>query len=108
MELEWTLRLAIDKIKEWEGIAKTDPEKWRLRNLAKKSLYIREEMDKKLRDLDFQEGGTRLELETGEIPGIEDVALKIKEFASGAAVSVFVKNETTVAEWYHHLPHDIA
>ncbi len=103
MELEWTLRETLEKIKEWEGISKpkpgTEPEKYRLRNLAKKSLYVKEELDKKLKDLEFQEGGTRLELEAGEVPGLEDIALKIREYSSGATVNMFVKAETTVAEW---------
>ena len=100
IELEWTLRELLEKIKEWEGIIKTDcAEKYRLRNQEKKSLYIKEELDKKLKDLEFQQGGIRLLLETGEVPGLEDIALKVKEYASGASVNVFVKAETTVAEW---------
>ena len=62
-------------------------------------LYVKAELTKKLKDLDFQEGGARLEIENGEVPGLEDVAVKIKEFTSGAVINLFVKAETSVAEW---------
>lgn len=73
--------------------------KYRLKNLEKKTLYIREEMDKKLKDFGFQEGGTRLKLEIGDVPGLEDIALKVKEYTTEATVNLFVKAETTIDEW---------
>ena len=100
MDIEWTLRETIEKIKEWEGVEKASTTEYRLNNLEKKSLYIREELDKKLKDLGFQDGGVRLRFETGPVPGIEDIAIKIKEYTSGVIVDLSVKAVTTVDEWY--------
>lgn len=97
MDLEWTLTKLLEKIKQWEEVPKET--KCRLKNLEKKSLYIREEMDKKLKDLGFEEGGVRIKLEVGDVPGLEDIVLKVKEYTTGVTVNLFVKAETTVDEW---------
>ena len=98
MNLEWSLSKLLDKIKEWEGVA--EETKCRLKNLEKKSLYIKEEMNKKLKDLGFEEGGLRIKLEIGDVPGLGDIALKVKEYTTKVTVNLFVKAETTVDEWY--------
>jgi len=100
VDLEWTIKELIERIKDWEGIKPTTAEKYRLRNLEKKSLYVKEELNKKLKDFDIKEPYIRLMLETGEIPSLDQVALKIREFKSLATVDAFVKPETSVAEWY--------
>jgi hypothetical protein len=42
------------------------------------SLFYQEEMGKTLRELEFEEGGIRLRLESGPVPNYGNIALKIK------------------------------
>ena len=101
IDLNWTLKETIEKIKEWEGINKNPEnkkEEWRLRNLEKKTLYIREELGEKLEHLNFQEGGTRLQIEKGVIPGLSEVAVTIKEFKTEVTANLSLKEDTTIGE----------
>ncbi|EAR90666.1 ubiquitin carboxy-terminal hydrolase (macronuclear) [Tetrahymena thermophila SB210] len=50
----------------------------RLRNLENKQIYFKDEYSKSLEELGFQEGGTRLLLERGEIPVSGNIPIKIK------------------------------
>lgn len=69
-----------------------------MRNLEKKTLFIREELGEKLQHLNFQEGGTRLQIERGIIPGLSEIAVTVKEFKTEATVNLSLKEETTIGE----------
>lgn len=50
----------------------------RLRNLEFNQLYYKDEYTKPLTELKFEEGGTRLKIERGEIPVSGNIPIKIK------------------------------
>ena len=98
MNEEWSLLELLGKIKDWSKVE--FHEDWRLRALQNNSLFLKEEMNKKLKELDSGDGGIRLRLESGEIPSLGEVALKIKRFNTDIVANIIVKPQTTIEEMY--------
>lgn len=96
ISIDWTLQQLTDYLIQQKGLEAP----YKIRNLTTNRLFVREELDTKLRSYpDFEIGGARVQLEHGRFPSMSEivvlVSLKGKE---SNYESFYVPSNATVKE----------
>ena len=94
VSLTWSLHRLTTELKKLLNIA--IPLECRLKRLLDNHYFTTEEASKRLYELDFSEGGIRLCLERGNLPGPGEIILKIS--LNDAVFDVFLSMKSTISQ----------